>query len=516
MKTKFKVIYIGFALLLAVVGGCDKDFEEINRNPNNPETVSPALLLPHIIRVASNEIVGKSWGIGNVVVQYSAKIQFTNEDRYNWGPQGNPYGVFFNAMRDVQNIINLAEGAGQNNYAGAALVMKSVMYCFMTDAYGDLPYSEATRAKDEINYPKFDRQEDIYQGILADLARANQLLGSTSETMEGDILFGGNTMNWKKLANSLRLRVLMRLSKRMDPSSAMQAIVSDPAGNPIISGNQDNAALQYLPDVPNQHYLYTTRSGSFDEYRLSTTLERVLKDYNDPRLFVYAQPTTDSGAGLVGDPDDYAGVPNGLADEDAYGYSPTGDPNRGGSNYMSNLGMLFSCLQCSPFASPIGFQTMLMSYSEVQFILAEARERGYINVGDAETYYLNGVRASFDYYEARLRVANLNPIADVAQPTSAYFAQPTIAYTGNQAEKLQKIGMQKWLALFFQGMEGWFDWRRTGIPAITPGPAAFFDTVPRRFMYPTGVQALNLDNYQDAVQRQGADVITTRTWVDVE
>jgi len=516
MKILTKISCILTAMVLLVSTGCDQDFEEVNRNPNNPEVVSPALLLPHIIRVASNEIVGKSWGLGNVVVQYSAKIQFTNEDRYNWGPQGNPYSVFYNAMRDVNNVIILGEASGQTNYVGAALVMKSLMYAFMTDAYGDLPFTEATKAKEDINYPKFDRQEVIYQGILNDLARANQLLGASGGTMEGDILFGGNVTKWKKLANSLRLRALMRLSKRVDPSSAMQAIVGDPTGSPIIQGNEDNAALQHLPDVPNQHYLFTTRSGSFDEYRLSTTMERVLKDYNDPRLFVYAQPTTESGAGLVGDPEDYAGVPNGLADEDAYGYSPTGDPNKGGSNYISNIGLLFSCLQCSPFASPTGFQTMLMSYSEVQFILAEAREKGYITTGDAETYYLNGIRASFDYYEARLRAANLTPIANVTQPESSYYQQAAVAYSGSQQEKLVKIGTQKWLALFFNGMEGWYDWRRTGIPAISPGPAAFFDSVPRRFMYPTGVQALNRDNYQEAVARQGADVITTRVWWDAQ
>ena len=517
MKTINHILLTGLMLLNALVFiSCDEGFEEVNRNPNSPETVSAALLLPHIIRNASNEIVGKSWGIGNVVIQHSAKIQFTNEDRYNWGPQGNPYNVFYNTMRDVTNIINLSGEAGQNNYVGAALVIKAMMYAFMTDAYGDLPYSEAIQAKEGINYPKFDRQEVIYQGILADLTQANQLLGSSTETMEGDILFQGNVMKWKKMANSLRLRALMRLSKRQDPSAAMQAIVSNLSTSPIIESNEDNAALQHLQDVPNQHYLFTTRSGSFDEYRLSKRLEGVLKAYNDPRLFVYAQPTTDSGAGLIGDPEDYSGVPNGLADEEAYGYSPTGDPSKGGSNYISRVGMLFSCLACSPNASPIGFQTMLISYSEVQFILAEARERGYISTGDAETYYLNGIKASFDYYEDRLRVANLGVIADAVQPDPAYYTQTSIAFSGSPQERLEKIGTQKWLALFFSGLEAWYDWRRTGIPAITPGPAAFFDVVPSRFIYPTSVQALNGDNYKEAVSRQGADVINTKVWWDVD
>lgn len=503
-------------LIVGLVSSCDKDFEQVNSNPNSPETVSSSLLLPNIIRNAANEIVGKGWGIGNVVMQYTAKIQFTNEDRYNWGPEGNPYSVFYNSLRDVNNMVLISSESGENNYVGAALVMKSLMYAFMTDAYGDLPYTEAIGAKDGINYPRFDRQDVIYDGILADLEQANQLLGSSSEDLEGDILFQGDILKWKKLANSLRLRSLMRISDREDPSAGMQAIVSNPQQFPVFEGNEDNAALQYLQDVPNQHYLFTTRSGSFDEYRLSTTIEGYLKGMEDPRLFAYYQPTNDSGAGLIGAPEDYAGVPNGLADENAYGYSPSGDPNKGGSNFISRVGLLFSCLACSEYASPIGFQTVLMGYSELQFLLAEASERGFISIGDAGTYYENGIQASFDYYEDRLRVANLNEIAAVVQPAPSYYLQESVAYTGSQEEKLEKIGTQKWLALFFNGLEGWFDWRRTGIPEIEPGPAAYIETVPVRFMYPTGVQALNKENYEDAVSVQGQDRITTRVWWDVE
>jgi hypothetical protein len=159
---------------------------------------------------------------------------------------------------------------------------------------------------------------------------------------------------------------------------------------------------------------------------------------------------------------------------------------------------------------------MFMTYSEVQFILAEARERGFISTGDAANYYQNGIRASFDYYESRLRVAELGEIADVIQPDESYFTQSMVAYSGTTEEKLEKIGTQKWLSLFFNGLEGWFDWRRTGIPEIQPGPAAFISTVPVRFMYPTGVQALNRQNYLDAVAAQGEDRITTRVWWDVE
>src|SRR5690606_7505575 len=328
MNKHIKLPILTALMLLLTVTACDRDFEAINTNPNSPESVSPALLLPTVIRSSVNEIAGKSWGIGNVVMQYTAKIQFTNEDRYNWGPEGNPYGTFYHALRDVNNIILLSGETGQNNYVGIAKVIKSYMYSFMTDAYGDLPYTEATDAKDGINYPKFDRQEVIYQGILADLEEANQLIGSTSETVEGDILFQGDLMKWRKFANSLRIRIHMRLSDRIDPSAAIQAIVSDHQANPLIQSNDDNAAPQYLQDIPNQHDLYTTRAGSFDEYRLSQNMEDVLKDLNDPRLFVYAQPTTASGKGVLGNPQDYSGVPNGLADESAVEYSPSGDPTK--------------------------------------------------------------------------------------------------------------------------------------------------------------------------------------------
>lgn len=515
MNKNIKTFVLTAFILTLSLTACDKDFEEINTNPNSPETVSPALLLPTVIRSSANEIAGKAWGIGNVVMQYTAKIQFTNEDRYNWGPEGNPYSTFYHALRDVNNIILLAQESGQNNYVGIAKVIKSYMYSFMTDAYGDIPYTEATSAKEGINYPKFDRQETIYQGILADLEEANQLIGSTSETVEGDILFQGNLMKWRRFANSLRLRIHMRLADRVDPSGALQAIVSNPQDHPIIQSNEENAALQYLQDVPNQHDLYTTRAGSFDEYRLSKNMENILKSYNDPRLYIYAQPTTASGKGVLGSPQDYAGVPNGLADESAVEYSPTGDPTKGGSNYISRVGLLFACSACSDLASPIGYQTILISYSEVQFILAEARERGFITVGNAEEYYRKGIQASFDYYESRLRVANLNAIADVAQPSADYYLQPQVAYTGSTTEKLEKIGTQKWLALFFTGMEAWYDWRRTGYPKIKPGPAAFISTIPVRFMYPTGVQALNKANYDLAIQAQGEDRITTRVWWDV-
>lgn len=512
-----KLSISGLALgLLLGVSACDQDFEEVNVNPNSPEAVSSALLLPNVIRNTTNEIAGNAWGLGNLVVQYTAKIQFTNEDRYNWGPQGNPYNSFYSALRDINNIVELSGTANQKNYVGVAKVMRAHLFAYMTDVYGEIPYAEAIQAKSGVNYPKFDSQESVYRAILVELEEANAMLGTTSEKIEGDILFNGNVTLWKKFANSLRLRMLMRLSDRQNPAVALQAIVSNPTQFPIFANENEQAVLQYLQDVPNQHPLYTTRSGSYDEIRLSQKMEDVLKELNDPRLFAYAQPTTSSAVGVVGPASAYEGVPNGLGDEEALKYSPSGDATKGGSNFISRVGLLWSCQACTSQSNPLGYQAILMSYAEVQFILAEARERGFISTETAEAYYKKGVQASVNYYKARYTVINQPTIASRLVVDDAYFAQAKVSYTGTTAEKLVKIGTQKWLALYFSGLEPWNDWKRTGFPSIKPGPAAFINTVPVRFMYPSSLQSLNGDNYKAAIGRQGADAITTRVWWDIK
>ncbi len=321
------------------------------------------------------------------------------------------------------------------------------------------------------------------------------------------MLFNGDLARWQKLANSLRLRVLLRQSNKVDPSAAMSAILND-ANAPVFTGNDDQAVFDYLASAPNQQPLYTTRSGSFDEYRLSKLMENTLKSLGDNRLHVYAQPTSSSEAGLVGEESVYQGVPNGLADESALTFN-------GGSNFVSQVGLLYACLVCDDDASPTARQGMVMTYAELQFILAEAAERGFIT-GDAEGFYLNGIQASYDYYEDRS--ALISPeIGEAAAPTEGYFAQDAVAYTGATEAKLAKIGTQKWLALFFNGLEAWADWRRTGYPAgLRAGTDALIDQVPVRFMYPGEAQALNGENYRAAISAQGPDNITTPVWWDAQ
>jgi len=186
-----------FLLVLLVSIGCTRQFEEINTNPNVPLVVPPNLLLPGMIRDACNDVESTTWGISNLAMQYNAKIQFVNEDRYLWGEQNTIWNGMYTRLRDVNNLINTARAGNQRRYEAVGLILKSWMFSLLTDSYGDVPYSEATKAKtDGINFPKYDPQEQIYAGILADLARANELIVQGNEALNGDILFAGNAARW--------------------------------------------------------------------------------------------------------------------------------------------------------------------------------------------------------------------------------------------------------------------------------------------------------------------------------
>ena len=503
MKKSYKI----FTLLVIILSvfSCDTDFEEINTNKNVPLDVTPDLLLSGVMRNMLNSQVDEAWSIGNIVVQHTAKIQFVNEDRYLWGERSGVWSTVYNNMRNVQNVIEIAESSEpvQNNYLAIALVMKSWMFAIATDTYGDIPYSEAAQGKASGLYtPKYDTQQDVYNGILADLDRAAQLLGTSNESVAGDLLYNGNLDSWKKLANSLKFRYLMRISSKVDVKAQLQSLVD---GGVLFEDNGDNAALTYLASAPNQWPLYGTRVGSFDEFRLSKTLGDYLMSVNDPRLAVFARPTEKSVSD--GTPE-IAGIPNGLEDTQALSYN-------GGPQAVSRVGLTFACLVCNDAgkSAPVAnaAKGLLMTYAELQFLLAEAREKDLITSGSAQTYYENGVKANFDYY------AGLVPAEygiDVTMPAD-YLTQTAVAYAGSSEEKLNKIGTQKWVALFFNGLEAWFEWRRTGYPELLPGASNLNDDkIPVRYIYPQSEQSLNSENRDAAVARQGEDKINTPVWWD--
>ncbi len=496
-------------LFVTCITSCTKDFRETNTDGNNPTGVTPDLLLSGVIRNMMNQQVSDAWGIGNLVAQYHAKIQFVNEDRYLWNEQNGVWNAVYGNYRNLQNIFISVQADAKSPYLGVGLILKSWMFSLATDAYGDVPYTDAGKAKtDGVYTTVYDTQESIYTSLLADLKKANDQLATASTGLSGDIMYGGGTsgiLKWRRLANSLRLRLLMRISAKRNVNADMQAILNDPTNNPIFTSNADNAELKYLAAAPNQWPLYGSRVGSFDEIRVSKTLSDRLTTLGDTRINVFGRPSQSSVTG--GNPR-VQGVPNGLDDVAALNFN-------GGPQGVSRVGYTFACLVCNDpgqaVPDPAAPRGILMNFAELQFILAEAREKGIITTGNADTYYTNGIIANFDYWRTLVPASyNLN----IAMP-AGYLTQTAVAFTGTQAEKLEKIALQKWIALYFNGLEAWFDWRRTGMPTIVPGPSNLNgNRVPVRYIYPLSEQSLNGANRLKAVAAQGGtDDLNTKMWL---
>lgn len=506
MKNIFSKMIFGLCTMLLVVS-CTKDFVEINTNTDaTTELSDPGLLLPNIIRTTAHRSWKNSFDRFAIVADQTSN-QFastygnwvrSDADRFFWNN--------YDQIKELDKLIVAAESKGFNNYKGIALVLRAWIFQGITDNFGPIPYSEAGKAGSDINFPKYDPQEAVYKGILAELELANELLGTTNELINGDILYNGNITGWKKFANGLRLRILMRQSGRVDPSVEMQKIVGNATAFPLFTSHLDQAALQYLTEFGNEHPSFRGNVSDWaSSTRLSSTMETVLKDRNDPRLAVFAMPTPASAG--TGTPE-YGGVPNGIQSVEQW--------NGGPANH-SAIGLLWAPKQFAPnFASENAAQSIFMSYSELQFILAEARERGFINTGSAETYYQNGIRDQFEYYASRIPANFELPTAAQVIPPNSYYTQSIVAYTGSLEDKLNKIYIQKWLSLFLNGGEAWSHWRRTGVPEIVPGPNNE-GYIPVRYVYPADEQRLNEENYSDALGLLGGpDNLTTKVWWDVD
>lgn len=492
-----KQTYYIFCLLLLLLGGCTKDFDEINTNPNSPDKISnPGLLLPNIIRSAANNNLSNAFDRGSIAGDQLASSYASNFS--NW-TRADARGYFcwnyYDYIRDLNEIIRVSEEQGLNNYKGIALVLRSWLFQALTDLYGPIPFRESAAGATGISKPRYEQQEAVYAGLIADLEEAATLLGSSDETVIGDILYNGSLDKWKKFNTGLLLRILLRQSNRVDPTTKMTAILGNTSLYPVFQSHAEQAALQYLNDRnENNMPLYHSSNSDYGiSTRISANLANYLKDMNDARLYVFAIPASLN--------DEYVGAVNGTGDWDNPAkYSPPG--------------MLWAPRQYNAdLASTTAAQSVLLSYSEVQFTLAEAAERGFIpgGTGGATTYYTNGISDQFSYYASLIPDNYAFPKAADIVPGAGYFTQAAVAYTGTSAQKLEKIYLQKWISLFLNGYEAWSEWRRTGFPTIVAGPVSP-GYVPARCLYPADEQRINEQHYKEAVGWLGNDALNTKVW----
>jgi len=462
-----------------LITSCTEGFEQINSNPNSPESIGPQFLLSNVISVAADQnTYSQGMQLSSYLCQFTASVEFERIDRYELGSNGQYWNRIYGLLNDIESIQTLPNT--NEAYIAVSDIMKSYLFSQLTDMWGDVPYTEALGAKAGVYNPTYDIQESIYTdpetGILAVLARSAVVLKNTSSSIQGDMMYTNDLSKWVKFANSLRVRYLLRISKRLTDFTELQELVDQ---NELMTGNADNAVVPYLSSAPNQWPLSQAALGVYQEHRMTFTIDSVLKAWNDPRQAVFYKPTAQSVT--EGNPT-FKGLQSGLNRE-------TITEREINLNDVSLLGAIFRDV-------PNGIDGQFMQYAELQFALAEAVTRGYIT-GNAKGYYEKGIAASFLYFKTTL--------------PADYFSRVNVAFDGS--DNLTKILTQKWLSLITNGHEAWFNIRRTGIPKLTPGPDNFnADRYPVRYLYPESEQAVNNSNYQDAAARMGGDNINSKVW----
>lgn len=474
-----KYIYLSSFLIIFFFLGCTKDFESINDNPNAPTEVRAQYLLSNVISVAANESTyQQGFRLANYLEQFAASIEFERIDRYEMGTNSAYWNTLYSLLSDIQSMKNAQDS--NEAYAAVGNIMRCHIFSQLTDMWGDVPYTEATAGLDGNYTPVYDKQKNIYldpeTGILAVLQDAVNTLQNTNASIQGDMMFNNNLKMWIRFGNSLQIRYIMRISKRLDDFSRLETLAS---AN-IMQNNADNAVVPYLNTAPYRFPLSQTTIGIYLEHRMTKTVDSIATLWNDPRIKVLYKPTEKSVS--EGNPQ-YKGLQNGMNRETI--------SERGiDLNDISLYGSIFR-------DQPDGVNAQFMQYAELQFALAEAVERGFIE-GDVQSYYRNGIEASFKYYNVDI--------------PSDYYDNPEVALNGS--DNLEKILTQKWFSLNTVGHEAWFNVRRTGIPHLKPGPDNLnSDRYPVRYLYPQSEQATNSDNCHEATSRMElGDNINSKNW----
>ena len=463
---RYKILSV-FAALAAITA-CG-DLTSINQNPNGPLDVPPPSILANVLQ----NVVGGVNGVNSLNVrggglwsQYYAEIQYRDEDKYivRSGTSGG-WGFYSTVLEDVQRIIVKGQAANTPNWSAVGRILKSYTFSVMTDAMGDLPYSQALRG-DTVLAPAYDTQQQIYNALFTDLTQANSEIDLSPTAFgfpNGDIMYGGKMAKWQKFANSLRLRLAIHLSNVDPTKAASEASAAVTAG--VFTSNLDNASLMYLATSPNRNPIYNDARGR-DDYGMSKTYVDSLKSWNDPRLPLFAQLNADTDTAEI----TYQGFPNGLNDGEGTDLL-----------FISRIGAFWREIPNAPMD--------LLTYSEVLFLEAEAAQRGWIP-GTAATLYNGAIRASMEHYG----------IPDSA--ITAYLADSRVTYVPDTTG-LKQIAYQKWVSMFMQGAESWTEVRRTGVPGLIPGCRALMRHIPERLPYDDNEAVLNGANLAAAVSAQG-------------
>jgi hypothetical protein len=510
---KISLKYSLFALLLSCAVSCKKELADLNINRVNPTTLDAALLL-------NNAIINTSFPAKTQIYEMAIVQQLVS-------PNGGVLagGNFNQDSRDVviapvwvlyyQNVIKYTHDAiaktktvaARSNLYNMARIWQAYTFMILTDTYGAIPYTEGGAGlTDQIFFPKYDQQQDIYAKLLQELTEASAALNASGAIETSDILYAGNIAKWKKFGYSLLLRAGMRLSKA-DAAKAQSTVQAAFAGG-VITDNADNAYMRHDANYQNPagNMLNGTEAANF--YLVKPFVD-TLKNNNDPRLSAIAiryvgatsgpTQTTANGnttAALQ------IGMPMGY-DNGTIGARATNDGLASFYDYSQ-----VDRRRMTKTTAPMFFVTA----AQTNLLLAEARFRGWITAGTAAQYFSNGIKAHMD----QMATYDAGSAVSAGARDTYITANPLAA-----GRELNQINTQYWIASFLNGPEAFANFRRSGFPALTPNPYGQPSnpdvpngTFIRRIGYPTSELSVNTTNVNAAIAIMGPDKLSTRVWWD--
>lgn len=477
-----KIAFILSVVFFFGVVGCTDQFEELNTDIKNPPSVTANSLFSNATRNLVDLMVvpNVNRNVFRLYSQYWAQTTYPDESQYNMVGRdipGNMWNIYYRDVlkdyKEAASILNAANTSAQGfdevqwkNQKAIITIMEAYTYTVLADIFGDVPF---TQALDDTNLlPAYDSARSVYDASIANIQAAITEMDVNGSGFSQDIVYGGNVGDWQKFANSVLLKLAVRMAS-VDLEKARS--IAGNAYTGVFASSADNFSVAYEGATPNTNPIHQNLvlSGRND-YVPANTVVDVMNELEDPRRAIWFDQ---------GDFDNYLGGVYGSANA----YS--------GASHLSSV-----------FRQP-DLEGVLMTYSEVAFLLAEATEWGLEVGGTAEGFYNTGVKESIRYWGGTQLEAD------------AYLAQPSVAYATAEGDWKAKIGKQKWISLFNNGFEGWSTWRLYDMDYFNVPEGMTQGDIPRRLIYPADEPTLNGANYSAAAANYNGDVASAKIFWDV-
>jgi len=472
-----------FALMsIIIISACDP-LTDLNEDIKNPETVPASALFNNALVSLFDFMASPNVNVNNLRLwsQHWAQTTYPDESNYelvernvNGRTWNTLYATVITDTRQAKAFMQEDAFLTDDNKKAQAAIMEVVeilSFHLLVDFFGDIPYSQAL---DFTNItPGYDNDADIYNDLITRLDAAIGDLNGDSN-MSWELIYGGSTSNWKKLANSLKLRMAIRIAD-MDNAKA-QSMAEAAVASGVFESSTDDFEITYEGSTPNTNPLWEQliQSGRSD-FVAANTFTDVLNALDDPRRPAFFK-------GNITNPD-------------------TGEVMYVGGEY-GNANSYPANSQPGAILEDPTFPGTIMDYTEVRFLLADAVERGYNVGGTAEEHYSAGVKNSIEEW------------GFTSDDADAYLAQEAVAYSTASGTWKEKIAMQKWIALYNRGFEGWSTYRVYNAPTMNIAVGAG-TTPPMRYTYPVTEYSLNGESVETAGGAIGGDDLFTKVFWDM-